>query len=67
MNSNDKVLEVLLKISQSLDEIKTQMKTSSSNTAVDTKKIEETVKEVESGILNEGFLMVSKIFSSACC
>ena len=52
MNSNDKVLEVLLKISQSLDEIKTHMKSSSPNIAIDPKKIEETEKEVEMGILS---------------
>lgn len=56
MNSNDKVLEVLLKINQSLDEIKTHLLSGSSNQPINSQKVEETIKQAEAG-KNLGFLV----------
>ena len=59
MNSNEQILEVLLKISQSLDEIKTHMTGSVASQVVDVKKIEETKRAVEQGIL---WILLSILF-----
>lgn len=56
MNSNDKVLEVLLKINQSLDEIKTHLLSGSSNQPINSQKVEETIKQAEAG-RDLGFLV----------
>lgn len=56
MNSNDKVLEVLLKINQSLDEIKTHLLSGSSNQPINSQKVEETIKKAEAG-KNFGYLV----------
>lgn len=50
MNSNDKILEVLLKINESLDEIKSQMRQGSAVPVADVKKVENTVKQIEHGM-----------------
>ena len=56
MNSKDKVLEVLLKINQSLDEIKTHLLSGSSNQPINSQKVEETIKKAEAG-KNFGYLV----------
>lgn len=52
MNSNDKILDVLLKISKSLDEIKERMG-SAPCPAADKKKVEQAASTVSSGALLE--------------